>query len=118
MMIFGYTLAQVQKFVVSAVFVVGAALALVLSQYDPSFTQALVALVGAVFAAAGVFLSKNHTPDDLSKAVAQLQGAAIFVVGYFTTVPTSTVEKITLLTGALLSGYLVYKQSNEPVPGG
>lgn len=102
-----YSLSQVLKLVTSVIFVGGAVAALIFNKFDPNFTQAVVALAGAVVAAIGVFAAKNATEDDYSKAVAQLQGAAVFVVGFFTTVPTSTVEKVTILVGALLSVFFV-----------
>jgi hypothetical protein len=69
-----------------------------------------------VFAAIGVFADKNATPDDWSKAVTAAQGAALSVVGYFTVVPMGTVSKITVLTGAALMVYTVWRTGNDPVP--
>lgn len=111
-----YPLTEVNKAVVSGVFVLGAIAALVFADYDPTFTEAVVVLTGAVFALIGVFMSKNHTIDDLSKAVSQLQGAALFVVGYFSTIEPGTVEKITVLMGALVSAYAVYRVQNGKSP--
>ncbi len=110
------SLSYAKKAAVSAVFLGGAIAAVVIADYDPNFTQAVVALVGALFAVIGVYASKNHTEDDLSKAVAQLQGAAVFVVGYFVTVPASTVEKVTVLSGAVLSAIAVFQVRNEGSP--
>ncbi len=107
------SLSQAKKAVVSLVFA-GAAAAAFIVQFDPNLTESLVALTGAVFAVIGVFVSKNHTEDDLSKAVSQLQGSALSVVGFFTVVPTTTVEKVTALVASLLSVYGVYKVTNEP----
>ncbi len=112
-LIFGYSLAEAKKAVVSALFFVGAVLALVLSDYDPNFTDDVVVLAGTLFGVIGVFLAKNHTKEDLSKAVTQLQGAALTVVGYFATVQPTTVEKITILSGALVSIYAVYRVRND-----
>ncbi len=83
---------------------VGAGLALVLSS-SPS--------PGALFAVGGVFLAKNHTTDDLSKAVTQLQGAALTIVGYFATADPGTVEKIAVVTGAVVSVIGVWWARNE-----
>lgn len=110
------SLATARKAVVSVIALGGAALALVLNKFDPSFTQTCIALAGAVFGVLGVWASKNHTFDDLSKSVAQLQAAALTVVGYFTVVPTSTVEKITLLVGAALSALAVFAVRNDGAP--
>ncbi len=113
-MIFGHTLAEARKAVVSIV-VLGCAAAALFISIDPSFTQALVTLTGAGFGVVGVFMAKNHTEDDLSKAVAQLQSAALSAVGFYVTIPTDTVGKISLLTGALVSAYAVFAVPNaEP----
>jgi len=117
-LIFGYSVAEAKKAVVSAIFLVGAIAALVLSDYDPGFTEACVALAGSVFAVVGVFLSKNHTEDDLSKAVSQLQGGALTVVGYFVTVQPGTVQKITILAGLVVSVVAVYWFRNDLPYGG
>jgi uncharacterized membrane protein len=111
--IFGRSIAEAKKTVVSALFLIGAVLALILSDYDPNFTQACVALAGAIFAVVGVFMAKNHTEQDLSKAVSQLQGAALMVVGYFATVQPGTVQKITVLTGAAVSVIAVWWARND-----
>jgi hypothetical protein len=110
-------LARYRKAIVSAIVLVGAALALILNGYDPTFTQACVALVGPAFAVGAVLLSKNHSIDDLSKAVAQLQGAAVGVVGYFTVVPTDTLEKVTLLVGAVIGTIAVWWTTNDSATG-
>jgi hypothetical protein len=115
-----YSLGQVRKFVVALVWLGLAALAFFVIFPDPiggvDFQSAVVALTGAVFAAIGVFADKNATPDDWSKAVTAAQGAALSVVGYFTVVPMGTVSKITVLTGAALMVYTVWRTGNDPVP--
>jgi multisubunit Na+/H+ antiporter MnhB subunit len=108
------SLAQAKKAVVSLIFLGGAAAALIFSGYNPDFTQSVVALAGAGFGVVTVYMAKNHTDDDLSKAVAQLQGAALSVVGFYAVIPTDTVGKISLLTGAALSAFAVFKARNAP----
>lgn len=115
-MIFGYTLGQARKFVVSGLFTAGYIVAFLVLGGDLSFVQAAVALSGPAFALAGVFLSKNHTFDDFSKAVAQLQGAALSVVGYFTVVPTSTLQQVGLIVGGVVSVVGVWYFGNDPAP--
>lgn len=113
-MLFGYSLAQARKAVVSLV-VLGCAVAgLFITGIDPNFQQAAVMLTGSVFAVIGVFATKNATEDDLAKAVTQLQGCALTVVGFFVTVPTDTAGKISLVVGALLGTYVVFRVPNEP----
>jgi drug/metabolite transporter superfamily protein YnfA len=112
-LIFGRSIPEARKAVVAMLSLAGAILALVLSNYDPSFTEACIALAGAVFAVAGVFMAKNHTEQDLSKAVSQLQGAALTVVGYFVTVQPSTAQKITIIGGAIVSVIGVWWVKND-----
>ena len=104
-------LAEMRKTLI-ALIALGAAVAALFWTVNPNWAQAGIALVGAAFAVITVFLSKNHTEADLSKAVAQLQAAALTVVGFFATVPTSTSGKIALILGALIAAYGVWKVPN------
>ena len=127
-MIFGYSSAEAKKAVASMIALAGAIAALIISDYDPNVTETCIALAGSVFEVIGVFLSKNFTEEDLSKAVSQLQSASLTVVGYFAVVDPGTVETITMVAGALVSAYAVYRVTNEgehssvaetnPAPGG
>jgi hypothetical protein len=109
-------MARYRKMIVALIAAVGAAAALVVNGYNPSFTQACIALVGPVFGVIAVFASKNHSIDDLSKAVSQLQAAAITIVGYFATIPTDTGQKITILVGSIVSVIAVFWVPNEGSP--
>ena len=82
--------------------------------FDPSFTDAVVVLTGAVFGVIGVFAAKNHDPADLQKAVTALQGAALSVVGYYAVVDPGTVGKIEALGAALVGVVGVYWARNDP----
>jgi hypothetical protein len=82
------------------------------SGFNPNFQQSAIMLIGSVFAVISVLTAKNHSEDDLSKAVAQLQGSAMTVLGYFLVIPTSTAGKIGLIVGALLSMYAVWRIPN------
>src|SRR5262245_47811580 len=97
------SLSNATKAVVSAVFLVGAILALVIPGYDVSFTEACAALIGPLFAVVGVFAAQTFSPDTFEKSLNQLWGAAAAVIGYFTEVPASTGMKVTVLIGALVS---------------
>jgi hypothetical protein len=85
---------------------------IVLGHIDPNFQHAAVLLTGSVFSVIGVLMAKNHTEDDLSKAVAHAFGAAITVVSFFATVKTSTVSDISLILGAFVSLYGVWRVAN------
>jgi hypothetical protein len=115
-----YSIAEMKKAAVALVTLILAMIGLFVA-VEPGFTEACVSLTGAVFAVFGVFAAKNSDPEDIQKALEQFKGAALAVVGYFTVVPTSTVEKIGIMIGALVSIYAVWKTSNvepgvEPEP--
>lgn len=112
-MIFGYSLAECQKAIVSFIILALAVAALFIT-VNPGLQTACVVLAGAVFAVIGVFMTKQHTVDDVGKAVSQLQGAVLSVVGLFVEVPTTTVAKIGVIVAALLAAYAVYKRENPP----
>lgn len=107
-----YKPAELRKLLVSLIFAVAAVVGLFVT-IDPSFVQACVALVGPVFAVIGVFGAKNHSADDLQKALEQLKGAALTVVGYFTVVPPSTEAQIGTLIVAAVSVIAVYWTAND-----
>jgi len=106
-----YSLGEMKKTIVSLIFLVAAVVGLFVAM-DPNFVQACVSLVGAIFAVLGVFSAKNHNVEDLQKALEQLKGTALVVVGYFTVVPTTTAERITAIVGGLVSVIAVYWASN------
>lgn len=106
-----YKLDEMRKLIVSVIFAVAAVVGLFVT-IDPSFTEACVGLVGPVFAVIGVFGAKNHTADDLQKALEQLKGAGLTVVGYFTVVPPSTSARIGTLIVAFASIVGVYWIAN------
>jgi hypothetical protein len=118
---FGYTLAEAKKAVVSAV-MFGAALVTIFVVYDPNITQALIVLVTSIFGVVAVFTKKNFTYDDASKAISQLQGAVFTALGFLTTIPAGTEAKVTVAVLALLSFFPVFFARNAPaaavpVPG-
>jgi hypothetical protein len=110
-----YSLNEVKKAIVSIFVLVAAAVGL-FATTDPNFIQACTALIGAVFAVIGVFAAKNHTPDDLQKALEQFKGAALSVVGYFVVVPTSTGDQIGALIGLIVAFAAVYWTPNAKPP--
>lgn len=108
---FSYRLGEIRKSVVAGL-VLGLAVLGLLWVHDPSFDQAVIVLAGEVFAVVGVFLAKNHTIDDVSKALSQLQGAVVSVVGYFVVINPTTLEKMSVLVAAAVSAYAVFKTTN------
>jgi hypothetical protein len=111
---FDYSLSELRKAIVSVIYLGGMVAALILTGYDPGFTEALIALVGPVFGVVGVFLAKNHSPDDLQKALEQVKAAALTCVGYFVVIPTSTETKLVILIGSVAAAYGVYYRTNAP----
>lgn len=106
MKIFGYTPAQIAKALTSGIFAVGAIVGLFVT-VDPNLVQAITVLGLAVLSTVVVFGTKNHTVDDYSKAINQLEFAGIAVVGYFATVPQTTSSAIIAATGAVISAISV-----------
>jgi hypothetical protein len=117
-----YSLKEMQKTIVSLVVLGAAVIGLIATEPDPNLTQICVTLIGSVFAVVGVFAAKNHTPDDLQKALEQFKGAALSVVGYFTVVPTGTGEKVGALIGIVVAVAAIYwtpnKKPGEAAPAG
>jgi hypothetical protein len=111
-----YKLAEVRKLIVSLIFA-GAAVVGLIVTIDPSFVEACVALVGPVFAVIGVFGATDKSSDELQKALEQLKGAALTVVGYFTVVPPSTAARISTLIVAACSVLGVYWVGNKKPEG-
>jgi hypothetical protein len=109
---FKYKLAEVRKLIVSLLFAVAAVVGLFVT-IDPTFVQACVALVGPVFAVIGVFGATDKSSDELQKALEQLKGAGLTVVGYFTVVPPSTAARISTLIVAVASVFGVYWIANK-----
>lgn len=69
---------------------------------EPGTEAAYQAVVIAVFSVIGVFAAKNPTADSVNKSLTSLLTSVVGVVNLYGTVPTSTVEKIGLLIGALV----------------
>ena len=109
---FQYKPAELRKLIVSLLFAVAAVVGLFVT-LDPTFVEACAALVGPIFAVIGVFGATDHTAAELQKALEQLKGAGLTVVGYFTVVPPSTEARISTLIVAVASVFGVYWIANE-----
>jgi hypothetical protein len=81
---------------------------------DPGTTAAYQAVVIAVFSVIGVFAAKNPTEDSVNKSLTSLLTSVVGVINLYGTVPTSTVEKIGMLIGALVPPILVLVNRNAP----
>jgi hypothetical protein len=81
---------------------------------DPDTKAAYQAVVIAVFSVFAVFAAKNPTADSVNKSLSSLLSSVVAVVNLYATVPTSTVEKIGMLIGALVPPILVLVNKNAP----
>jgi uncharacterized BrkB/YihY/UPF0761 family membrane protein len=79
---------------------------------DPNTEAAYQAVVIAVFGVIGVFAAKNPTADSVNKSLTSLLTSVVGVINLYGTVPTSTVEKIGMLIGALVPPILVLLNTN------
>lgn len=108
-----YSLAQIRKALVAGIPLLFMAIMLAGVAAPIGLQAAIVALVGPVFMVIGVFAAKHHSADDLQKALEALKGAGLGIVGYFTQVPTSTDNKITMGIVFLASVVGVYWARNR-----
>jgi hypothetical protein len=110
---FQYTLGQVTKAAVSAV-LFAFALAGFFIAYDPDLQQATVVVVLSLSAVISVFATPNHTVADVTKAVEQLKGSVLTVVGFIVMVPAAVEVQIGAAVAALLSFYPIWLARNAP----
>jgi hypothetical protein len=108
---FKYSLAQLKVAVLQLVSIVVLLIGFFVV-LDPGTTAAYQAVVIAVFSVIGVFAAKNPTADSVNKSLTSLLTSVVGVINLYTTVPTSTVEKIGMLIGALVPPILVLFNSN------
>lgn len=112
---FNYTLAQLKVAALQLVSVVVLLIGFFIV-LDPGTTAAYQAVVIAVFSVIGVFAAKNPTDDSVNKSLTSLMTSVVGVINLYATVPTSTVEKIGTLIGALVPPLLVLLNKNAPPP--
>lgn len=112
-MIFGYTVDQVKKAVVAAV---GAAilLAAFFIVFPVGFETAAMAVITQVFGVVGVFLAKNHTVDDVSKAIQQLTASVLALLVLFIQLDPNTVQTAIAIVGELVLAVSVFLAKNAP----
>ena len=82
--------------------------------FDPGIQTAAIALTVAVFNVVGVFLAKNHTLDDVSKALTALQASTLALVGFWVTVDPSAAESVAAVIAAVVNVYGVWRATNAP----
>lgn len=112
-MIFGYEIEECRKALIAGLYVIFAAVMLVGFAPPVGFEDAVLAIVGPLATVALVFQAKNHTPDDVQKALEALKGAILSAVSYYVAVPNSTGEAITMLIGGVVMYLGVKWVSND-----
>lgn len=83
-------------------------------QFDPGFQAAAIAVTVAVFNVVAVFMTTNHTAQDLEKSVKALTASVFGLLAFFVTVDPDTAETVTAIAIALANVYGVYKATNRP----
>lgn len=112
---FNYSLSELKKAIFGGIPLVFVGLSFLFGWIPPmGFEGSVLALVGPVFVLVGVFVAKNHTPDDFRKALEAATGAAVTVASYWTQVPASWDNKIALGITLLVSIVGVAWSTNEP----
>lgn len=112
---FKYSLAEVSKALVALVGVVGfAVLYLANTGWDPGLVPALQTLVPPAIAVVAVFAAKNHTADDLNKALLGVIAAGAGVWKYFGQVDESTIATLGIVAGYIATFVGVYWKPNKP----
>lgn len=111
MTIFGYTLAEVQKFLIALAGLIIAGVAMFIT-LDPSFQAAVETLLIALIGVVSVFAVPNPTQDDVYKALSAFVSAAIAVIQFYHTVPSSTTTKVIALVYAFAVVYVIWRKSN------
>lgn len=111
-LIFGFSLAESRKAVVAAIYFGFAIVMLVGVVPHVGFQHAVLALVGPTYAVVGVFLAKNHTPDDLQKALEALKAAFTTAITFYIAVPASIGNVMTMLITGIVMAVGVYWARN------
>jgi hypothetical protein len=108
-----YSLSEVQKAVVALV-IAGVAIAGYFVAFDPGFQDAAVLVTVGVFNVIGVFAAKNHTADDVSKAVLALAASSLGLVAFFVTVNPNDTQTILGIVAAVVNAFGVWFVPNSP----
>ena len=114
---FNYSLSELKKAIFAAIPLAFVAISFLFGWIPPMGLEgSVLALVGPTFLLIGVFVAKNHTPDDFRKALEAFTGAAVTVASYWTQVPASWTNKAALGITLLVSIVGVAWSTNEPPP--
>lgn len=111
-MIFGYTIAEAKKFVITVITFVAAIVGMFLA-YNPGVTESAITLAGGVIALVGVFLEPQFSVEDFSKGVRAIEGAAIGLANYWFTINPSLEMKIYSGVGSGIVLFIIIWANNE-----
>jgi hypothetical protein len=112
MTVLGYTLPELRKVVVEAVFAVASVLAFFIV-FDPGLTEATVAVVIAAFGVLTVYQA-HGSYQDIGKAIMALVTAGVALYGFFHTFHTGETERIIAIAAAIVNVGGVFLIRNEP----
>lgn len=112
MTIFGYTLPEIQKFLIALVGLVIAGVALFVG-FDPGFQPAVEVLVTGLIGAIAVFALPNPSADAVYKALAAFATALLTVVEFYQHIPSSTATKVLALLYAFALTYVIWRKGNS-----
>lgn len=111
MTIFGYTLPEVQKFLLAlaALAIAGAAMFLTL---DPGFQAGVETLIIGFIGAVAVFSIPNPDQEAVYKALSGLAGSLITVIQFYHAVPSGIGTKVVALCYAFAVAYCIWRKTN------
>lgn len=102
MKIFGYELGEIRKALIAGLYVIFALVMLIGFAPAVGFENAVFAVVGPLFGVFAVFEAKNHTPDEVQKALEALKAALFSAVAYYVAIPDHVGQAITMLIGGVV----------------
>jgi hypothetical protein len=114
-MIFGYSIPEAKKTVISAVVFILSAVALFVA-FDPGIKEAIIVLVGNGFAVVAVFSAPKFSVDDLTKMLGQLVGSVQSLLTFFVVINPNVWVVVGSVISLIPIGYAVWKAKNlEPI---
>lgn len=111
MTIFGYSLEEIQKSLVALVAFIIAGVALFVT-LAPGFQEAVEVLLIALIGVVSVFSLPHPTVDSVNKALGAFISAAITVIQFYHTIPSSTTTKVIALVYAFAVVYVIWRTRN------
>jgi hypothetical protein len=114
----GHSLEEVRKAIVATVVSVAGLVGLFVV-FDPSITEAAVAVVIALFNVLAVFNAPRTSYSDISKTLLALVASGVALVGFFHTFDPGQTDKILAIAAALVNVggvfYVQNKRGGSPV---